>query len=63
MAQAQQKSQWIGKRYNLRAGDTIFIPAELPHAVNAAVDESVTFLAFGVPHKHVASTDRMKVVK
>ena len=43
-------------------GDTVFIPAEYPHGVSAMSDQSVRFLAFGHPHKHLEAKDRMHVV-
>lgn len=45
-------------------GDTILIPAQLPHGVSVpdTVSEPLTFLAMGVPHRKVSARDRMKVV-
>lgn len=42
-------------------GDTIFIAAEHPHGVRS-FPGPLTFVAFGHPHKHVESSDRMKAV-
>lgn len=52
-----------GKDFDARAGDSIFIPAELPHGVRAYPKSWGRFLAVGVPHKHVSSTDRMTVIR
>jgi quercetin dioxygenase-like cupin family protein len=54
-----------GREHRVKAGDTIFIPAEYPHGVQGpppGAAEPIVFLAFGHPHKHVSATDRMKVV-
>ncbi len=51
-----------GRDHLVRAGDTIYIPADLPHGVSGpkAGQPPLIFLAFGYPHKHLSSRDRMK---
>jgi quercetin dioxygenase-like cupin family protein len=53
----------IGKmKYLFEPGRSIYIDASIPHNV-IAWSEGLTFLAWGHPHKHVAATDRMQLVK
>lgn len=53
-----------GERVALLPGDTVFIPGETPHGINCLlVGEPLTFLAVGVPHKHVGAADRMKAAE
>lgn len=49
----------------LKAGDSIFIPAELPHGFACPADatEPLLFIAVGHPHRKLDSTDRMKLVE
>jgi hypothetical protein len=54
-----------GIAYVIKRGVTVFVAAEQPHAVGgpaADADEALTLIAFGVPHKHVSSPERMKVL-
>ena len=48
--------------HRLGEGVTVFIAAEQPHGVRGPVSGRFRFLAFGVPHKHVSSTSRMRLV-
>lgn len=54
-----------GVDHRVRAGDTVFIPAEYPHGVKtiAGYNGVFQFLAFGHPHKHLDAHDRMILVK
>ena len=53
-----------GVAYVIRKGVTVFVAAEQPHAVGgpAGGERALTLIAFGVPHKHISSPERMKVV-
>lgn len=51
-----------GIAYPIRRGTSVFIAAEQPHAVLGPVDERFVLLAFGVPHEHLSSTKRMRLV-
>jgi quercetin dioxygenase-like cupin family protein len=54
-----------GVSYTIERGMTFFIAAEQPHAVQGPDPEdqvALAFLAFGVPHEHLASPERMQVV-
>ena len=46
-------------------GDTLFIPAALPHGVKAdpACPHPFVFLAVGYPHRRIESPDRMTVIE
>lgn len=50
--------------HDIGPGDTIYVPALLPHGVRtgAGANGPLEFLAFGVPHKGLQSTDRMALV-
>lgn len=50
-----------GTDHVVKMGDSIFIPAEYPHGVRVpdTAKEVLLTLAFGHPHKHVSSRDRM----
>lgn len=50
--------------YSIRAGDSVFVAAEFPHSVRNPKESNcaLTFLAIGMPHKHVGSSERMRVV-
>jgi quercetin dioxygenase-like cupin family protein len=54
-----------GVDQRVKTGDTIFIPAEYPHAVKtiSTATEPFLILAVGYPHKHIDATDRMKIIK
>ncbi|HEX7309081.1 cupin domain-containing protein [Lentzea sp.] len=54
-----------GVDYEMKAGDTVFVPADYAHGVktNAKVSEPLQILAFGVPHMPVESKDRMTLVE
>ena len=51
--------------HRVGAGDTVFIPAEYPHAVSNFDRRAGTlvFLAVGFPHKPVDALDRMRLVR
>lgn len=52
-----------GKNRAVKKGDTIFIAAEYPHGVvgpKKAVKKPLVIVAFGHPHKHVDSKERMR---
>lgn len=52
-----------GENRQVKKGDTIFIAAEYPHGVVGPApteQEPLVIIAFGHPHKHVGSHDRMK---
>jgi len=53
-----------GQRHVLLPGDSVFVPANLPHAMGALAVETVPlrFLAIGIPHKKVHAKDRMRRV-
>lgn len=53
-----------GEDYEMRAGDTVYVPAHYPHGVrtNKKVDEPLELLAFGAPHTPIDSQSRMTVV-
>lgn len=53
-----------GEDRHVVPGDSIFIAADSPHGVKTypSADKPLRFLAFGVPHKHVSSTERMRYV-
>jgi quercetin dioxygenase-like cupin family protein len=48
----------------MKEGDSVFIPAELPHGFNAdsAAQQPLVFIAVGHPHQHLSSVERMKLV-
>jgi len=48
--------------YLFEAGRSIYINASIPHNVVAG-GETLTFLAWGHPHKHVTASDRMQLVE
>lgn len=52
-----------GEDHAIRAGDTIFIPAEYPHGVRtpATVPGPLVFLAVGHPHRPLDARDRMRI--
>jgi quercetin dioxygenase-like cupin family protein len=54
-----------GVDHPVQAGDTIFVPAELPHGVRADGEgrRPLLFLAVGLPHKPVGAADRMRLVE
>jgi quercetin dioxygenase-like cupin family protein len=51
--------------YVIGPGDTVFVPASVPHAVRtlAGGREPFSILAIGYPHKKVHARDRMRVVR
>ena len=51
-------------KYGVVPGDTVFIPAELPHNVTAfgSSQTMLRFVAIGHPHKALVASDRMQVV-
>jgi len=53
-----------GTDHTMNPGDTVFIPAELPHGVKTIPgNQKVSvFLAIGNRHKPLSATDRMHVV-
>lgn len=52
-----------GRARPVRTGDTIYIPADVPHAVTAAEGSTALFfLAVGLPHRDLSSPDRMQLV-
>jgi quercetin dioxygenase-like cupin family protein len=53
-----------GIDHSIKEGDTIFIAAEYPHGVKTDKIATSPFLllAFGYPHKHIGSLDRMRIV-
>ena len=53
-----------GRKHLLRAGDSVFVPADLPHAMGSPVGEPtpLRFLAIGIPHKKVYASNRMRRV-
>ena len=56
----------VGEKNNpVKGGDSVFIPAELPHGFNTCPDatEPLVFAAVGHPHQHISSTQRMKLVE
>ncbi|SDG59584.1 Cupin domain-containing protein [Lentzea fradiae] len=54
-----------GVDYEMKAGDTVFVPADYAHGVktNAKVSEPLQILAFGVPHMPLESKERMTLVE
>ncbi len=50
--------------YPFGRGDTILVPASLPHGVRIPVDapSACQFLAVGMPHRALAARDRMQVL-
>lgn len=54
-----------GVDYEMKAGDTVYVPAEYAHGVktNPKVHEPLQILAFGVPHMPVESKERMTLVE
>jgi mannose-6-phosphate isomerase-like protein (cupin superfamily) len=54
-----------GECYVISPGDTVFVPANVPHAVRTSVicPEAFSVLAIGYPHKKVYARDRMRLVK
>lgn len=54
-----------GQTFVIQPGDTIYVPAHLPHAVRSSNTSSreFSFLAVGYPHKKVHSRDRMQSVR
>jgi mannose-6-phosphate isomerase-like protein (cupin superfamily) len=54
-----------GVDYAVYVGDSVFIPADLPHGVLTSLrhNEPFKFLAIGYPHHLVESTTRMQVVR
>jgi quercetin dioxygenase-like cupin family protein len=51
-----------GKDRPVKKGDTIFVPAEAPHAVQGPDPrdtEPLVFVFFSQPHKHLEAIDRM----
>jgi quercetin dioxygenase-like cupin family protein len=57
-------AQVKGKNHPLKTGDTIYVPANEPHAFKASKKTSEPFqiLSFGYPHKHLSATDRMHLI-
>ncbi|MEU5396103.1 cupin domain-containing protein [Streptomyces tibetensis] len=53
-----------GVDYAMTTGDSVFVPANYPHGVKTdpTATEPLQFLAFGVPHMPIDSSDRMTVV-
>jgi GTP cyclohydrolase II/quercetin dioxygenase-like cupin family protein len=52
-----------GVDHPLERGDTVYVAAEHAHGVKGPTDDQVLeILAFGIPHHHVDSTTRMKVL-
>ena len=53
-----------GKDNLLKQGDSIYVPAEFPHAFSCPPDatDPVVFIAVGHPHRSLSSTDRMRLV-
>ncbi len=53
-----------GTDYAMRAGDSIYVPANYAHGVKTdpQVPEPLEILAFGVPHMPLSSRQRMTVV-
>ena len=54
-----------GSKNDLVPNTTVFVPADLPHAVSALENgdsELLVFLAVGYPHQRVDSTTRMRTV-
>lgn len=54
-----------GDRYEMSAGDSVFVPAECAHGVSTVEGFAGTFrfLAFGVPHHPLEGDSRMKLVR
>jgi quercetin dioxygenase-like cupin family protein len=53
-----------GVDYVLREGDSVYVPANFPHAVRGPADGSpVHILAFGIPHHPIDATTRMQTVR
>jgi len=54
-----------GVDHRVVEGDTVYVPAEYPHAVRtiATSPRALVVLAVGHPHKHVSAHDRMHVVE
>lgn len=44
----------------ISAGDSLYLPAELPHGVRAGTTGNLRFIAIGHPHRPLQSADRMK---
>ena len=55
---------FAGQTFVVQPGDTVYVPANLPHAVRSSKTSrgEFSFLAIGYPHKRVHSRDRMQVV-
>ncbi|WP_424184733.1 cupin domain-containing protein [Actinokineospora sp. G85] len=53
-----------GVDYEMREGDTVFVPADFAHGVRTIPDndEALEFVAFGFPHMPLTSTERMTLV-
>ncbi|CRK61871.1 hypothetical protein [Alloactinosynnema sp. L-07] len=53
-----------GVNYEMVEGDTVYVPANFAHGVRTIddSDETLEFLAFGVPHMPLESTERMTLV-
>ena len=52
-----------GEDRHVETGDTVFIAAEYPHGVKTLPDAPpLEIVAFGIPHRHLAALDRMKLV-
>ena len=47
----------------IEPGTTVFIAADQPHAVRGPDRDRFRFLAFGVPHEHLSSTNRMQLLE
>jgi len=56
---------FAGQTFVIRPGDTVYVPAHVPHAVTASKTsgEAFSVLAVGYPHRKVYSQDRMQLVQ
>ena len=57
---------WLdGRDLRLAPGDSLFVPADLPHAVSAMPggSEPLLFVAAGYPHKNLTARDRMRLLR
>jgi quercetin dioxygenase-like cupin family protein len=55
---------FASQTFVIQPGDTIYVPAHVPHAVRSSKmsNEAFSLLAVGYPHKKIYSQDRMQVV-
>jgi quercetin dioxygenase-like cupin family protein len=56
---------FAGQTFVIEPGDTVYVPAHVPHAVRSSKTsrDDFSFLAVGYPHKKVHSPDRMQLVR